>query len=75
MVWGEVLHEHEGHAGSGLRRHSGEKFLESRQPAGGGADADNGELLTRLYSGPTAGLDPDGGAVPDSGVSLCIGRD
>ncbi len=41
VVGGQVLYQHEGHAGIGTGRHAGKKCLECRQPAGRGADADD----------------------------------
>ncbi len=34
MIGGQMLHQHEGHAGVGICRHAGEKGLEGVQPAG-----------------------------------------
>lgn len=43
VVGSQVLHQHEGHARIGVGGHSGEEGFERRQPAGGRADADDGE--------------------------------
>ena len=43
VVRGQVLDEHEGHAGIRERRQSGKKSLERGQPAGRGAEADDGK--------------------------------
>jgi hypothetical protein len=41
VVRGQMLHQYEGHAGIGVRRHAGEKRLKRSQAAGGGAHADH----------------------------------
>jgi len=43
VVRGQVLHQNKGHPGIGVGGHAGEEGLEGRQPAGGGADADDVE--------------------------------
>ena len=42
VVWSQVLHQDEGHAGIGVGRHAGKEGFKRRQPSGRCADADNG---------------------------------
>ena len=48
VVGGQVLHQHEGHAGIGVGGHAREEGLEGGQPARRGPDADDGEPAGRF---------------------------